>query len=138
MRGCDLFEVKGDNIAREDSHVSKQRRRGIQLASVDGHCLCSRHFSGWRSAEGSGYAPGSSVRAYDPGGNRPPGSWRALAFGPALTGYPSRDGRNAADNRLHAGCCRVPDALRERGATPYDVRDKAREILCDLSLRLPE
>ena len=27
---------------------------------------------------------------------------------------------------------------RERGATPYDLRDKAREILCDLSLKLPE
>ena len=27
---------------------------------------------------------------------------------------------------------------RERGATPYDVRDKAREILCELSLKLPE
>jgi hypothetical protein len=27
---------------------------------------------------------------------------------------------------------------RERGATPYDLMDKSREILCDLSLKLPE
>ena len=27
---------------------------------------------------------------------------------------------------------------KERGATPYDLREKASEILCDLSLKLPE
>jgi hypothetical protein len=27
---------------------------------------------------------------------------------------------------------------RERGATPYDLMRKRREILCDLSLKLPE
>ena len=27
---------------------------------------------------------------------------------------------------------------KDRGATPYDVREKGREILSDLSLKLPE